>query len=149
MKDSLYSIISKSTQNLATRLEMTLVGGLASYALLVNLEEPKQKLMGLSAIALATTIDHLSTIPVIKLMNTPEFKKSGLAERFKETNPFIGSHPSMKEYFFKNLILDPLVILTGYLLPEAGYAYLFLSPFLYRNNKLIHNEITHKLESQI
>jgi|SRR3989344_2465667 len=94
-----------------------------------------------AAYVAAASIDHLVTVPLIKLMNTDEFKRNGLRKVFRENSFILGKHPTLEQYVRRSAYRDiPGVLLTT-LFAGAAYAYLTMTPLIYWNNKRVEKEI--------
>lgn len=97
-------------------------------------DNPLYYISGFAAAFIGRVLDHMSTIPCIKLINTKEFREKNLGKKFYETNPFSGKHPTMKQYIIRNIPQDLFLLGFSALYPPAGYAFLSLSPVVYINN---------------
>jgi len=94
-----------------------------------------------AAFVVATSIDHASTVPSIKLMNSNEFQRKGLQLYFRENSFILGRHPTMEQYVRRSAYRDiPGVLLTTFF-AGAAYAYLVMMPLVYLNNKKVEARI--------
>jgi len=98
-------------------------------------DNPLYPISGFAAIVVGRTLDHLSTIPAIKIINAKEFREKTLDKGFYETNPFLGKHPTMKQYIIRSIPQDLFLLGLSVLYPPLGYSFLSLSPIIYINNK--------------
>ncbi len=108
--------------------------------------EPLYHVSGFLAMAVGKAIDHASTVPLIRLVNTPEFSEKGLKGKYQENNPFTGSHPTMSQYIKRAVPQDLFFLTLGAIFPALGYTYLSAAPIFYKNNQDIRQEIESSLE---
>jgi len=94
-----------------------------------------------AAFVVATSIDHASTVPSIKLMNSNEFQRKGLQLYFRENSFILGRHPTMEQYVRRSAYRDiPGVLLTTFF-AGAAYTCLAIVPLIYWKNKKVEAEI--------
>jgi hypothetical protein len=80
-------------------------------------------------------IDHISSIPLVRISNTNDFREKKLYEIYKEGNPFIGRHPTMKQYVIRSIPQDIFKLTASTFFPPLGYTFISIIPFIYRNNR--------------
>jgi len=110
---------------------------------------PIYHLSGLASGIIASQLDRASTVRVIKLMNTPEFKERELKEFYYESNPIIGKHPTMRQFNLRNIPRELLIMGITTILPTTGYAYLSMSPIIYANNRMVLKHLESNLENYV
>lgn len=118
----------------AMRAQSILVCGTSACLTIQYNGDPIYHASGFLAALIAWTTDVISTIPVIKFMNTSEFKKSKLKDKYYESNIIIGKNPTMQQYCIRSGLSSLLFLAAGTALPPIGYSYLSVSPFLADNN---------------
>src|SRR3989338_8065386 len=70
-------------------------------------------LSGVGLSFFATAIDLRSTLPVIKMMNTPGFRERQLADRFVERNPLTGTHPTVENFLKRAAYISSAAVLLA------------------------------------
>ncbi len=134
--------------SLPTRIATILAGTYLGEYILHNVDDHRRIFVGLASLVLARIIDHRATIPVIKKMNTPEFKRHNLDKDFGESNPFLGKHPTIKQYITRTIPLELLILGMTYHIPLMGTTYLAISPIVYRNNTDARKAIDKRISQQ-
>ncbi|MBI4144272.1 hypothetical protein HY486_03425 [Candidatus Woesearchaeota archaeon] len=89
----------------------------------------------------ANAIDHYTTLPVIRLMNSPDFKKNKLENYYRESSILLGSHPSLNTYYRRAALGGALVFALSLNFPVLGLSYLTVCPLIYYNNRQVCRDI--------
>ena len=110
---------------------------------------PIYYLSGLTTGLIANIIDHASTIPAIKLMNTLEFRENGLDRLYRERNPIIGKHPTVRQYKIRSLIKGLFICALSTICPPIGYGYLAGVPLVVKDNKRNTKDLRRDLGSEV
>jgi len=123
--------------SILVRLAHLYIGSLAVNAAVPETykENPFYYVSGFLAGAIGRTLDHISTIPGIKLINTKKFKEKKMSSQFYETNIFVGKNPTMKKYILSAIPQDLILLGITTCHPNLGYSYLSEAFITHINNK--------------
>ncbi len=150
MAQGLFGRVSAAYQNYFIRTAHLGAVALGTQPLTnVYFGNPLYHLSGFVSGATGLALDHISTIPVIRAFNKPEFRERGLNEIYGESSVVLGKHPTMQQYVRRSILIDLFVLGASSFFPTVGYAYLSISPMLNRNNRDISQKIEASLESRI
>ncbi|MBS3105967.1 hypothetical protein J4234_06970 [Candidatus Woesearchaeota archaeon] len=141
--------IITACEDFQIRMRHLLIGIGAGHALTSQYYgEPLYHASGFLASAVALALDHTSTFPIIKLMNTTEFEQRGLKGMYQETNPFIGPHPTMKRYITIAVPDGIIKLALGCLFPPVSYAFLSFTPVVYLKNRNVREDLELSLNAE-
>lgn len=145
---SFFDSLSKSYTNLMVRMGHYMVVVTSSNILTYQyVGDPIYHASGGLATLVAFSFDFASTLPLIRMSNKEEFKNSDLKERYEEGNPFLGKHPTLKEFFIKSSIIAVFHTAFSSLFPSLGYAHLSSIPMICRNNRNVAKSLEKELEN--
>jgi len=96
-------------------------------------QDTAYRTFGIATAAVGATLDTLSTLPAVRMMNSEEYKNSD-GGRLMESSPLLGRNPSMKQFAWRSALTSTLVVGASAFVPEIGYVYLSLTPFMVANN---------------
>ena len=103
--------------------------------------DPLYHFSGLVCGAVLSAVDHISTIPYVRLINQPsivedeKFKKLLEKKNLVERSVILGKTPTWSQYKKRSIIIDGFILVSSFLYPPVGYAYLSYSPIIFLSSR--------------